>query len=301
MMILTGNSLQRLFRSLTLFSFINGLIDSMDNENQKYSRTGTIDPMKGRNRDSRGKNELTVPRTRADDSEVFTDGTLDEWFERGSTERKTDEANDSAPKMEDFNSFEDYIEALVSHEKESTRTQSKSANINQKKIPDSDAEWDNFVGETPELREDNKKERSRADGSSKIESKSSNTKFSDSVPADDDLEIFLNSLDNADFGLSLDSILNEQGSLQEKNPTSKVTIDVDAVFSERVVGKDTVVRKKEAKSGQINSLKNSKTTEWSRGNLELLNVPTLKGMLKERGLQVSGKKADLIDRYLTSL
>ena len=55
-------------------------------------------------------------------------------------------------------------------------------------------------------------------------------------------------------------------------------------------------------SEQMNETDQLRTTEpngaMSAENLTKLTVPVLKGMLKERGLKVSGNKAELVDRLL---
>ena len=251
-------------------------------------------------RNAAGNSKESRGNVAAKGKEEFTESTLDDLFSDEPGRRGTSKGGEElGPKMEDFDSFEEYIEALVSHERESSQGRSKAGGQSPRRRPEAEENRQPNSGTVPQFDRGPKKEWKKAAG----ETKPKPARKAPAEPdfsADDDLELFLNSLDNPDFEFSLDSILNEKED-RVGEPSSIESRDVNAVSKDDQNG--TKAKDKDVKAAKkpLKSERAADPSEWSRVSLELLTVPTLKGMLKERGLQVSGKKAELIDRYMTSL
>ena len=225
----------------------------------------------------------------------FTGSTLDDLSLDELGRRGPKDNDDFGPKMEDFNSFEEYIEALVSHERESSKGRPKNGGQSSRRRSEAEEIKNSNSGSGAP-----KKEWTKAATSETNPKQLRKTSPEPDFPADDDLELFLNSLDNPDFEFSLDSILNEQdermGGLSPGGNSENIAVSNE---NHKTVGVKEGGKKAKGKSPKSEDVPAS--SEWSKVSLELLTIPTLKSMLKERGLQVSGKKAELIDRYLTAL
>ena len=303
----------------THVSFINGLIRSMDSERQDLSGADSFPTGKKMGSSSEFRSPAESPFTwntygdrsakgksgskkesrgnTAAFNEEFTENTLDELFGHDSGRRGAKDSEDAGPKMEDFDSFEEYIEALVSHERESSKGRPKTSGQNPRRRLEHGEEGRMNSNNAPDRVP--RKEWTKAAASEKRPRQPQKTDPEPDFPADDDLELFLNSLDNPDFEFSLDSILNENDE-QRREHSPIESSEVIATTKEDSKSKKVTVEVKNSKLRPSKVEKAPESSEWSRVSLEQLTVPILKSLLKELGLQVSGKKSELIDRYLAS-
>lgn len=182
------------------------------------------------------------------------------------TVRKSATVTADAPQMKDFGSFEEYLDALVSHEQGGgappapSRADASASSHRNRMGTDSSARGrgDDDYGEEDSddllrlLEEEDLQEKRQISLSSESDEGSTQNHHTEEPSFEDDLEAFLDSLDD----LGMDPPAEKPS---EARPATKKSIT-------------------------------------DGGGLSKKTVPELKILLKERGLPISGKKAELIER-----
>ena len=219
-------------------------------------------------------------------------------------------SSSAAPKMEDFGSFEQYLDALVSHERAagtgsggdwSSNSKSDADSSKRRGLPTGDD--DDLMSLLDEITAGSGSD-STDNGSGKGVSPSSSKTWRSSKPTsgsvtvdmnagDDDLDSFLSSLDDLEFDLDTDSS-NESNDI---STNSHRDIDSNNRNSERFNDhKSQSPSFSSPSSGSSSSGSSSSGSSSNNQDLSSLKVPELKAMLKAAGKPVSGKKAELIER-----
>ena len=127
--------------------------------------------------------------------------------------------------------------------------------------------------------------------------------FDEPAPADGGAEDFFAGLE-----AELESELSMNSFSGASPDANDARVDGEASFSDDFVaniemnaGKEVLTSRKETSKPKTSSEKHSASSvSADAASLQKLTVPVLKGMLKERGLKVSGKKAELIERLSTN-
>lgn len=215
-----------------------------------------------------------------------------------------------APKMEDFASFEQYLDALVSHERTSSSAGSKSSWDSSRtggRVPDNrantkvdkvemDALDDTLVAFLGADDEDDMSGRLRSQSNSRSGDRSGDApkRSWNPKPSSPSVMSEVKSDDKID---DLSSFLD---SLEESNvlPSKSKIVDVVAP---KAVEVPVVTEKKVAKKSTPAPVKAPEPVAavaevQSVGGFTSLSLKDLKDILRERGLPVSGNKADLVKR-----
>jgi hypothetical protein len=269
-----------------------------------------------------GKAERDYFDFSVDSNDVKKDvkGKNNAWGDQGQMQSRDRESqtptfsNNVAPKMEDFASFEQYLDALVSHERSAISGSNNGNNFNSKKpvsqsngpratgggkganfdVDALDYDLIDFLGgdEGVDSNANSKNIRKGATTETppkvrswspspkpQLEASFSNNKNENSKEFEseyDDLNSFLDELENS----------NVLPSKLEKETSSKVIEDKVPTPIKAV---------KKAASEDI-VIDNSKSDSSASESFSSLTVVALKNMLKAKGLPVSGAKAELIQR-----
>jgi len=123
------------------------------------------------------------------------------------------------------------------------------------------------------------------------------TSSSDSTTSEKQTNRETASFDGEDFFASLESELKTSGATSPSDIASDNNQDVFAGPVEKVVSNKPLSKESSSKK-QPSTTSVASASSSSMGDLQKQTVPVLKDMLRERGLKVSGKKAELIERLM---
>ena len=180
---------------------------------------------------------------------------------------------DSKDEVDSFSNNDDEDNFFATLEKEMSGTDTKKKKKND---DDVDNVFDQFVSQSTESSED--------DFFTQLETSLKSDLKDDKVQNTVDDDDFFKQMEN-----SLKSNLNENKHTENDDFFAQLEATLSTNLNDDI--KDTTVTHDTVKTKKDNS---------SESNLSKLTVPVLKSMLKEKGLKVSGKKAELIERLTNS-
>jgi len=272
---------------------------------QKYQKGETDQEMK-RNAnaydvDSQWGRSGSTPKQRKKDR---NDVNLDDWSQFTSTTSSDDSSNDKKSDNGEDDFFNDLMSELSTTLEDSPRPSQSNTE------PSSNSEDDFFSSLMSELSENDD------DGSSaSTPPKKDPVDTSSSDPEEDffaSLEKEISMLSDQDPSPStastdMESILTSDtdgGGMDSEDDffaqlESSLSSDLDMEVLAEEAPPKAIESKSESKSESESKSKSGEVSATSSGtDLSKLTVPVLKSMLKEKGLKVSGKKAELIDRLM---